>query len=231
MEIRFIDLFAGIGGFRYGLESVRRIQMEGSKNNADTKSRKAFQCVYTNEWDKYASQIYKKHYGECDTTDITKVNAKDIPDFDLLCGGFPCQAFSIAGKRKGFKDTRGTLFFEICRILKEKRPKYLLLENVKGLLSSKTYLTFEQILDKIAQEIYTGTIWVNDFSPIKSWQIMIDNLSIYLQSIGKINGLQKNYKFWHEKNLPIMKKLKNFLTEQMPASELSVEEFIQLHNK
>jgi DNA (cytosine-5)-methyltransferase 1 len=128
--IKYIDLFAGIGGFHYGLE----------------KASKKYKCVYSNEWDKYASSIYKKHYGECDTRDITTVPSGDIPDHDLLVGGFPCQSFSIAGKRKGFDDTRGTLFFEIARILSDKRPRYFILENVKGLLSHDSGKTFQTIL-------------------------------------------------------------------------------------
>jgi DNA (cytosine-5)-methyltransferase 1 len=127
--IHFIDLFAGIGGFRYGLESAG-----------------PFKCVWSNEWDKYASAIYKKHYGECDTRDITKIGAGEVPDHDLLCGGFPCQSFSIAGKRLGFDEARGTLFYEIARILSYKRPRYLLLENVKGLLNHDGGKTFETIL-------------------------------------------------------------------------------------
>ncbi len=171
--IRFIDLFAGIGGFRYGLEAVNRKTNRGSKspkkngdskgysefketnpkrrlsgkhNNGGSSGQEPFTCVYTNEWDKYASQIYKKHFGECDTRDITTVPSSDIPDHDLLCGGFPCQAFSIAGKRRGFEEARGTLFFEIARILRDKRPRYFLLENVKGLLSHDEGKTFQTIL-------------------------------------------------------------------------------------
>ncbi|MEK7112875.1 MAG: DNA (cytosine-5-)-methyltransferase, partial [Patescibacteria group bacterium] len=160
--IKFIDLFAGIGGFRYGFEKARKyiqeqrtsrngIRPSGDKSdiNSSQKGREssdAFSCVYSNEWDKYASDIYKKHYGECDTRDITKVPSSDIPDHDLLVGGFPCQAFSIAGKRRGFEDTRGTLFFEIARILHDKRPRYFILENVKGLLSHEEGKTFQTIL-------------------------------------------------------------------------------------
>ena len=158
MDIRFIDLFAGIGGFRYGLERCNRRITETSNNekgyeqpdtngsNGERWRTNSYTCVWTNEWDKYASSIYKKHFGECDTRDITKVPSTDIPDHDLLVGGFPCQAFSIAGKRKGFDDTRGTLFFEIARILRDKRPRYFLLENVKGLLSHDEGKTFQTIL-------------------------------------------------------------------------------------
>ena len=184
--MKFIDLFAGIGGFRYGLEGVDRNENRRSKENTQrnegqrlhpkkgkeisTKKRQSskqsnsepkqrtFTCVYSNEWDKYAAQIYKKHYGECDTTDITKVKAKDIPDHDLLCAGFPCQSFSIAGKRKGFDDTRGTLFFDIARIVSKKRPRYLLLENVKGLLSHDKGKTFQTILGVLSDLGY-GVEW------------------------------------------------------------------------
>jgi len=128
--MKYIDLFAGIGGFRYGLE----------------KAKKRYTCVWSNEWDKYATKVYKRHYGRINTQDIRTVDASEIPDHDLLCAGFPCQSFSVAGKRKGFEDTRGTLFFEIARIAKHKRPRYLLLENVKGLLSHQEGKTFQTIL-------------------------------------------------------------------------------------
>ena len=112
-----------------------------------TSERSEFLCVYANEWDKYAAKIYEKNFGERpDTRDITTVGADEIPDHDLLTVGFPCQAFSIAGKRKGFNDTRGTLFFEIGRILRHKKPGYFILENVKGLLSHDEGRTFEIII-------------------------------------------------------------------------------------
>src|SRR3990167_5762753 len=98
--MKFIDLFAGIGGFRYGLQKVE-IESESSSDNesgASRHSQRAFHCVWSNEWDKYANQIYTKHFGECDSRDIRTVDTKDIPDHDLLCAGFPCQSFSIAGK-------------------------------------------------------------------------------------------------------------------------------------
>ena len=146
--MKFIDLFAGIGGFRYGLQKVAA-ESEGGSNSeggASQHGQRAFYCVWSNEWDKYASQIYKKHYGECDTRDIRAVNTSEIPDHDLLCAGFPCQSFSIAGKRLGFEDTRGTMFFEIARVIRDKRPRYFLLENVKGLLSHDEGKTFQTIL-------------------------------------------------------------------------------------
>lgn len=146
--MKFIDLFAGIGGFRYGLQKVAT-ESEGSSDSesgAPQHGQRAFHCVWSNEWDKYASQIYKKHYGECDTRDIRTVDTREIPDHDLLCAGFPCQSFSIAGKRLGFEDTRGTMFFEIARVIRDKRPRYFLLENVKGLLSHDEGKTFQTIL-------------------------------------------------------------------------------------
>ncbi len=132
--MRFIDLFAGIGGFHYGIEKA--IYAE---------------CVYSNEWDKYANSVYRRHYGICDNRDIRMVKAEEIPDHELLVGGFPCQSFSIAGKRGGFNDTRGTLFFEIARILKEKQPRLCLLENVKGLLSHDNGRTIKIILSTLTE--------------------------------------------------------------------------------
>lgn len=111
---KFIDLFAGLGGFRLALESL------GAR------------CVYSNEWDIPAQDIYYKNFGDIPEGDITKVDEKTIPDHDILCAGFPCQAFSISGKQRGFDDSRGTLFFDVARIVKEKKPKIVFMENVKN---------------------------------------------------------------------------------------------------
>ena len=113
----FIDLFAGLGGFHIALESL------GAK------------CVYANEWDSHAQEVYKSNFNIQPEGDITKVDEKTIPDHDILCAGFPCQAFSISGKRLGFQDSRGTLFFDVARIVKEKRPKVVFMENVKNFAS------------------------------------------------------------------------------------------------
>jgi len=123
----YIELFSGVGGFRMALDEL------------------GGHCVFASEIDKYAQQSYKAIYGDSGELhgDITKIAAADIPDHDVLVGGFPCQAFSVAGQRKGFEDTRGTLFFEIARIADAKRPRLLLLENVKGLLSHDGGNTFE----------------------------------------------------------------------------------------
>jgi DNA (cytosine-5)-methyltransferase 1 len=125
----FVSLFGGIGGFDLAL------------------TRQGWNCVGYYEIDKYAVQTYNKNFKtDYKPTDITKLGAGSVPDHTLLCGGFPCQAFSIAGKRKGFEDIRGTLFFEIMRIARAKRTPYLLLENVKGLLNHDSGKTFEVIL-------------------------------------------------------------------------------------
>ena len=116
MAIRFFDMFAGIGGFRSGLEAVG-----------------GFECIGHCEIDKHANMAYCAIYdteGEYYCDDARKINPDKMPDFDLLCAGFPCQSFSVAGKRLGFEDTRGTLFFEVARLLAAKRPAFFLLENV-----------------------------------------------------------------------------------------------------
>ncbi|KHO55030.1 MAG: DNA (cytosine-5-)-methyltransferase [archaeon GW2011_AR19] len=127
-KIRFIDLFAGIGGFRIALE----------RENAE--------CVFSSEWDKDAQITYKENFGEIPKGDITKINEREIPEHDILCGGFPCQAFSISGKQRGFKDTRGTLFFDIARIVKHHKPKVVFLENVKNLIKHSHGNTLKIIL-------------------------------------------------------------------------------------
>ena len=130
-KFTFIDLFAGIGGVRIAFERV------GGK------------CVFTSEWDEPCQVMYEANFGDKPHGDITKLIAKDIPDHDILTGGFPCQAFSIIGSKLGFADTRGTLFFDVERILRAKQPKAFLLENVKQLVSHDQGRTFKIILEKI----------------------------------------------------------------------------------
>lgn len=134
---KFIDLFAGIGGFRMAMQNL------GGK------------CVFTSEWDKEAQRTYKTNFGEVPFGDITKEETKKyIPDdFDVLCAGFPCQAFSIAGKRGGFEDTRGTLFFDVAEIIKRKKPKAIFLENVKGLRNHDKGKTLETILNVLRNDL------------------------------------------------------------------------------
>ena len=131
MKITFIDLFCGIGGFRLALESL------GAK------------CVFSCDKDRQARKTYQANFGEEPEGDITTIAADSIPDFNILCGGFPCQPFSIAGKQRGFKDTRGTLFFEIARIIKAKQPEVVFLENVPNLARHDNGNTLRVILDTL----------------------------------------------------------------------------------
>ena len=137
-KFKFIDLFAGIGGMRIPFEEL------GGK------------CVFSSEIDKFAQQTYQANFGEIPQGDITKIDARDIPKHDLLLAGFPCQAFSHAGLKKGFEDTRGTLFFDIARILEHHKPRAFLLENVKALENHDDKKTITKILD---------TLYVLDYFP------------------------------------------------------------------
>lgn len=127
-KLRYIDLFAGIGGFRIALDSL------------------GHQCVFSSEWDTEAQKVYKSNFKDKPYGDITKISNKDIPDHDILCAGFPCQPFSISGKQLGFNDTRGTLFYEIARIVKYHQPKFLFLENVANLIGHDNGRTLNTIL-------------------------------------------------------------------------------------
>ena len=136
-SIKFLDMFAGIGGFREGL------QLAGD-----------FKCVGYCECDKYAQQSYRALFNceeEWYSSDARKIESDELPEFDLLCSGFPCQAFSIAGTRKGFGDPRGTLFFELARVAEARKPRYLLFENVPGLLNHNGGRTFAAILDTLGR--------------------------------------------------------------------------------
>ena len=158
--LKFIDLFAGIGGFHMAFHN------EGAE------------CVFVSEWDEAARKTYEANYKKISPKlfedrehlfvgDITKVDAKDIPDFDILTGGFPCQPFSQAGLKKGFNETRGTLFFDVARIIKEKQPKAFFIENVRGLLTHDNGKTFETIKKVITEDLgysfYYKIIRASDF--------------------------------------------------------------------
>jgi DNA (cytosine-5)-methyltransferase 1 len=144
----FIDLFAGIGGFHLALESM------------------GANCVFASEWDKYAVETYEKNFHLKPFGDITKIGEKDIPNHHILCGGFPCQAFSISGKQKGFEDTRGTLFFDIARIVDFHKPKVLFLENVKNLAKhdeGKTLKTIIKTLEDLEYSVFTKVLNSSNF--------------------------------------------------------------------
>lgn len=156
----FIDLFAGIGGIRLGFESA------------------GGHCVFSSEFDKDACKTYEANFGEYPSGDITKIEAKDIPDFDILLGGFPCQAFSIIGKKEGFEnETCGTLFFEIERILREKKPKAFMLENVKNLTAhdkGKTFKIIRKHLEALGYNVYAKVLNALDYGvPQKRERIII----------------------------------------------------------
>jgi DNA (cytosine-5)-methyltransferase 1 len=157
--MKFFDLFCGVGGFRIGME------------------RNGHECIGSCEIDKYARQTYAKNFGhEPEFSDVTHINTNDIEDFDVLCGGFPCQAWSIAGYRKGFEDNRGDLFFQIIRIAREKQPTYLFLENVKGLLSHDKGASFREMLrtlDEVGYDIEWQIINSKYFVPQNRERVFI----------------------------------------------------------
>lgn len=145
---KFIDLFSGIGGFHQGASWA------GGK------------CVLASDIDKIANQTYKENYGIEPKGDIYEIKGEDIPDFDLLCAGFPCQAFSQVGQRKGLDDERGILIFQVVRILNEKRPKAFILENVKGLLSIQGGEIYRMIVERLENEgykVYTKVLEAKDY--------------------------------------------------------------------
>lgn len=166
-KFRFIDLFAGIGGIRMAYQKA------GGK------------CVFTSEWDKFAKKTYEMNFGEVPFGDITQINENEVPDHDILLGGFPCQPFSIAGvskknslgKKHGFLDeTQGTLFFDIARIIKAKRPKAFMLENVKNLKShdkGRTFLVIEKTLQELGYSVYSQILDGKHFVPQHRERIII----------------------------------------------------------
>ncbi len=171
-EIRYFSMFTGVGGFELGFEragdtqppSTNRKGRQGRSRSTDKPKAllhdrhdsalpdRTFRCVGFSEIDRFASQVLTHRFpGIRNYGDAATIDARDLPDFDMLCGGFPCQAFSIAGKRGGFKDSRGSLFFEIARIVKAKRPEVVLLENVQGLLNHEKGKTFGVIVQTLGQ--------------------------------------------------------------------------------
>ena len=168
--MKYLSLFSGVGGFELGIQRAfdnrpdirNRAEILPEDNTDIEKPQVRAECVGYSEIDKYAIATYEHNFkGHINYGDCTTINERELPDFDLLVGGFPCQAFSVAGKRAGFNDTRGTLFFDIARILSHKRPKHLLLENVKGLLSHDSGKTFQTILGVLT-----------DLGYVVEWQVL-----------------------------------------------------------
>jgi len=173
--MKYFSMFSGIGGFELGIQRAiesRTSEQHGKPSRNDIQRQRIISndsslhswlrsglCVGYSEINKYAIKVYERNFnGHTNYGNATAIDAQQLPDFDLLVGGFPCQAFSIAGKRKGFDDTRGTLFFDIARILAEKKPKHLVLENVKGLLTHEQGRTFQTIIGVLADLGY-GVEW------------------------------------------------------------------------
>ncbi len=196
--LRFIDLFAGIGGIRCGLEQA-----------AKEKGLKTV-CVFTSEIKPYAVKVLlENHPGETITGDITKVDTKNIPDFDVLCAGFPCQAFSSAGKRQGFADTRGTMFFEVERILKDKRPQGFILENVEGLVNHDGGKTLQVIVDRL-----TALNYKFGFRVLNSRYFGVPQERKRIYIVGSINEVP------NLDNFPVKEcKLGDILEEGLPTAD------------
>ncbi len=206
--IKFIDLFCGIGGFRYASQQAfEQLGISG-------------QCLFSSDIDKFAAESYEANFQEKPVGDITKVRAEDIPDFDLLFAGFPCQAFSICGLQKGFEDnTKGTLFFDIARILKEKQPRAFVLENVKNLASHDGGKTLKTIIHVLREELgyYVDYKVLNalDFGlPQKRERIII---------VGGKKPFQMEWKF----DIEHAKTLKDILEDNVDKKHYASDEIIK----
>ncbi len=204
MIYKAIDLFSGIGGIRLGfvLAFKERIKF-----------------VYANEIDQFSCETYKANFGENPQGDITKVNLENIPDFDILLAGFPCQAFSIAGKKRGFNDIRGSLFFNIANILKHKKPDAFLLENVKHLVNHDKGRTFQIIKDVLTEDleyfIHTKILNAKDFGVPQNRERIF------------IVGFKKNYEFKFPEPLNIDVKIEEILEEPVEESYYLSHEYLE----
>ncbi len=204
---QFIDLFAGLGGFRLALESF------GAK------------CVYSSEWDKAAQEVYKNNFGDLPDGDITKVDETTIPQHDIICAGFPCQAFSISGKQRGFEDSRGTLFFDVARIAKEHRPKIIFLENVKNFAShdnGNTLKVVKNTLEELGYDVnYQVLNSVKYGVPQKRERIYI----VCFRKDLRIN----NFKF--PKPFALTRHVEDILEEESQVQPLNEEKYPIINNK
>ena len=213
--IKFIDLFAGIGGIRKGFELA--CAEKGYKT----------ECVFTSEIKPYAVDILtQNHPSETVTGDITKVDAKDIPAFDFLLAGFPCQAFSAAGKRLGFQDTRGTLFFDVERILAEKKPYGFVLENVEGLVNHDR----ENPRDKIGKTLRTILEHLDALDYHVSWKVL------NAKEFGVPQDRKRIYIVGTKKSAPVLSKFKpahstlsDVLESGLPTSESKFVKLLLSH--
>lgn len=200
--IKVCSLFSGMGGFEFGLY--------------DALGKENVEIVFSSEINPFASIGYETLHNHTPFGDITKVTASDIPNHDLLVAGFPCQAFSIAGKRKGFEDTRGTLFFEVARILKEKQPQHFILENVKGLLSHDKGNTFETIKETLNSLGYTYQYKVLNS---KYFNVPQNRERIFI-----VGSLDNSFAFEFPKQENINKKIKDILETKIEENYFLSEE-------
>ena len=196
-QFSFIDLFAGIGGFRIALQKC------GGK------------CVFSSEWDKYAKKTYETNFYEIPFGDITKIDKKTIPSHDILCAGFPCQAFSIAGYRKGFSDEkgRGNLFFDIYEILKLKQPKSFFLENVKNLQSHDKGNTFKVIMECLCDAGYSVVYKV--LNSVAYGNVPQNRERIYI--VGFRNDISRNMEFSWPDTIPLKTNVRDCLEKNVDA--------------
>lgn len=201
--IKYIDLFCGIGGIRLGMDS------------------QGFECVFSSDINTECQRTYYENFKEKPSGDITQIDEKSIPNHDILCAGFPCQPFSISGKQKGFDDTRGTLFFDICRILDEKKPSVVFLENVKHLVHHNGGKTLQTILDKL-----------DDLGYAVSWRVL--NGADYgvpqnRERIIIIGSLKSKFDFDRIKTVP-RGRLLEFLDTEGDFEYLSPKEYTLIMN-
>ena len=199
-KLKFIDLFSGIGGFRLALEKY------------------GMECVFSSEWDKDAQKTYEANFGNKPEGDITKIEESTIPEHNILCAGFPCQAFSISGKQRGFEDTSGTLFFDIARIARYRKPEILFLENVKNFARHDSGKTLKVVLDTLDD---IGYLTFHKVLNASFYGVPTARKRIYIVAFRKDLGI-KNFRFPSPKNVPV--KLLNYL---LPESEVPKELFIK----
>lgn len=206
--IKFIDLFCGIGGFRYASQQAfRHLGIKG-------------QCLFSSDIDKFAAESYEVNFGEKPVGDITKVDEKDIPDFDLLFAGFPCQAFSICGLQKGFADnTKGTLFFDIARIIKEKQPNAFVLENVKNLVSHDGGKTFQTIHHVLREELG----YFVDYKVLNALDFGLPQKRERIIIVGAKKPFDMDWKF----DIKNVKTLKDILEDEVDKKHYVSEEIVK----
>lgn len=196
--IKVVDLFAGIGGFHLAFKSF----------GAD--------IIYASEWDKDAADVYNNNFGITPDGDITKISAKDIPDHDVLCAGFPCQAFSISGNQKGFDDSRGTLFFDVARIVKEKKPRLVFMENVRNFAShdeGRTLAVVKKTMEELGYNFFCEILNARDYGIPQS------RIRIYMLAFRNDLGISK---FSFPKPIPLKKRVKNILLPKEQTAKYEI---------